>query len=224
MMTIIKMTYQTKILYGKQHIIKNTHFRVMSSEAVSKIGKKALNRIIIGIEFMVIFGLVGGLAVYLLGVPLTGDVRDLGTGIEAIDENVGTGFAIMIWWLVSTLIIAGIAILIVAKWRMLVPFKQVEKAPDIPKKTFIITFVVLGAIISFLFWLANQFLGFFGTELSSVDIAKIGVALTEGDFTTLFVGLIFALIAGTILIAVVSATTRVQKAEEDIGLPKSAQV
>jgi len=56
----------------------------MSSEAVTKAGKKALNRIIIGIEFMIIFGLAGGLAVYLLGVPLTGDVRDLGTGIEAM--------------------------------------------------------------------------------------------------------------------------------------------
>ena len=196
----------------------------MSSEAVTKAGKKALNRIIIGIEFMIIFGLAGGLAVYLLGVPLTGDVRDLGAGIEAIDENIGTGFAIMLWWLVSTLLIAGIATFIVVKWRLLVPFKDVEKTPDVPKKTFIITFIILGAIISFLFWLTNQFLGFFGTELSSVDIGKIAVSITQGDFTTLFVGLIFALIAGTIVIAVVSATTRIQKAEEDIGLPKSAQV
>ncbi len=62
----------------------------MSSEA-KKIGKKAVNRIVVGILFMIIFGLVGGLAIFMLGVPLTGDVRDLATGIEQIDENLTTG-------------------------------------------------------------------------------------------------------------------------------------
>jgi hypothetical protein len=121
---------------------------------------------------------------------------------------------------VSTLLIAGIAILVVVKLKLLVPFKSVEKEPDIPKRTFIITFIILGAIISFLFWLTNQLLGFFGTELSAVDIGRIGLALVEGDFNTLFVGLIFALIAGTIVIAVVNRTAKFQKAEEDVGLPK----
>ena len=195
----------------------------MSSEA-TKYGKRAVNRIVVGLEFMLIFGLVGGLAVFLLSVPLTGDIRDLASGIEQIDSNTVAGFGIIIWWALSTLIIASIATFIVVKWRMLIPFKNVEHAPDIPQKTFIITFLVLGAIISFLFWLTNQFLGFFGTQLSAVDIGRIGQALLAGDFTTLFVGMIFALIAGTLVIAVVNSTSKVQKAEEDIGLPKSAQV
>ncbi len=191
----------------------------MSSE-VKKVGKKAVNRIVVGILFMIVFGLVGGLAIFLLGVPLTGDVRDLATGIEFLDEDLGQALGIILWFAVSTLLIAGIAILVVVKFRLLVPFKSVEKEPDIPKRTFIITFIILGAIISFLFWLTNQFLGFFGTDLSAVDIGRIGQALVEGDFTTLFVGLIFALIAGTIVIAVVNRTAKFQKAEEDVGLPK----
>lgn len=191
----------------------------MSSEA-TKIGKKAVNRIVVGILFMIIFGLVGGLAIFLLGVPLTGDIRDLATGIEAIDDNLATGLGTILWFAVSTLLIAGIAILVVVKLKLLVPFKSVEKDVDLPKRTFIITFVILGAIISFLFWLTNQFLGFFGTELSAVDIGRIGQALVEGDFNTLFVGLIFALIAGTIVIWVVNRTAKFQKAEEDVGLPK----
>lgn len=191
----------------------------MSKEA-TKIGKKAVNRIVVGLLFMIIFGLVGGLAIFLLGVPLTGDIRDLATGIEALDENLATGLGTILWFAVSTLLIAGIAILVVVKFRLLVPFKSVETQPDIPRRTFIITFIILGAIISFLFWLTNQLLGFFGTDLSAVDIGRIGQALVEGDFNTLFVGLIFALIAGTIVIWVVNRTSKFQKAEEDVGLPK----
>ncbi len=113
----------------------------MSSE-VKKIGKKAVNRIVVGILFMIVFGLVGGLAIFLLGVPLTGDVRDLATGIEGLDEDLGQALGIILWFAVSTLIIAGIAILVVVKFRLLVPFKSVEKEPDIPKRTFIITFII----------------------------------------------------------------------------------
>lgn len=191
----------------------------MSSE-VKKLGKKAVNRIVVGIEFMIIFGLVGGLAIFLLSVPLTGDIRDLATGIEAIDTNTVAGLGIIFWFAISTIIIAGIATLIVLKFRFLLPFKSVDEEPDIPKKTFIITFIILGAIISFLFWVTNQFLGFFGTELSAVDIGKIFQAIVEGDLNTLFVGLIFALIAGTIVIAVVNRTASFQKAEEDVGIAK----
>lgn len=191
------------------------------SKEVTRIGKKALNRIVIGIEFMLIFGLVGGLAIFLLGVPLTGDVRDLATGIENIDENPLSGFGIIVWWALSTILIAGIATFIVLKFRLLLPFKKVDEVPDVPKRTFIITFIILGAIISFLFWLTNQFLGFFGTELSAVDIAKLGQAILDGDLNTLFVGLIFALIAGTIVVAVVNRTTKFQKVGSDVGLPEA---
>ena len=190
------------------------------SKEVTRIGKKAVNRIVIGIEFMIIFGLAGGLAIFLLGVPLTGDLGDLATGIDLIDENIGTGLGIIFFWALSTLIIAGIATFLVVKFRLLIPFKSVDDVPDVPKRTFIITFIILGAIISFLFFLANQALGFFGTGLSAVDIGRIFTALVEGDFTTFFVGLIFALIAGTIVVAVVNRTTRFQKASEDVGLPE----
>lgn len=190
----------------------------MSSD-VTKIGKKAVNRIVVGVLFMIIFGLVGGLAIFLLGVPLTGDIRDLATGIEAIDENIASGLGIIFWFAVSTLLIAGIATLVVMKLRFLQPFKNVDKEPDIPRRTFIVTFIILGAIISFLFWIANQLLGLFGTQLSAVDIAKIGEAIVSGDIATFAVGLIFALIAGTIVVAVVNRTSSFQKAGSDVGLP-----
>ena len=167
--------------------------------------------------FLVIFGLVGGLSAFLLGVPLSGDVQDLGTGIENL--NSFAGFGQIIWWVLSTLIIAFIAIFLVQRMGFLVPFKGVEGKPDIPKRTFIITAVILGAIISFLFWLANNVLKIFGTDLSATDIQAIFNALVEGDFMTLFVGLLFAIIVGTIVVAVANRTASIQKAEKDLGFP-----
>ena len=87
----------------------------MSSNEIKKIGERAVNRIVVGIEFMIIFGLVGGLAIYLLGVPLTGDISDLGTGIQQINTVAGLG--IILWWALSTLLIAGIATFIVLKFK-----------------------------------------------------------------------------------------------------------
>lgn len=193
----------------------------MSGE-IAKIGKRAVNRIAVGILFLIIFGITGGVAVYLLGIPLRGDIADLGTGISNI--YTAQGFGIVLWWAVSTLIIAGIAILSVTKLRALMPFKSVEEQPDIPQKTFIVTAIVLGAIISALIYITNSFLGIFRTNLSAVDISAIYQALITGDLNTLFVGLIFAMIVGTIIVAVANRTRSIQKAEEDLGLPKSAQV
>lgn len=193
----------------------------MSSE-ITKVGKRAVNRIVVGILFLIIFGITGGIAVFLLGVPLRGDVADLGTGISNI--TTAQGFGIVLWWAVSTMIIAGIAILSVTKLRALMPFRSVEHEPDIPKKTFIITAIVMGGIISILIFLANSFLQIFGTNLSSVNIMNVYDALIAGDFSTLFVGLIFAMIVGAIVVAVANKTSTIQRAEEVLGLPKSAQV
>lgn len=187
-------------------------------DEVSKNAKRAINRLVIGLLFLVIFGLVGGLSAFLLGVPLSGDVQDLGAGIENL--NTLAGFGQIIWWVASTLIIAFIAIFLVTRMGFLVPFKRVESKPDIPKRTFIITAIILGAVISFLFWLANNVLSIFGTDLSATDIEKIFNALVEGDFATLFIGLIFAIIIGTIVVFVANRTGSIQKAGEDVGIAK----
>ena len=187
-------------------------------EEVTNIGKRAVNRLVIGLLFLVIFGLVGGLSAFLLGVPLSGDVQDLGVGIENL--NTLAGFGQIVWWVASTLIIAFIAIFLVTRMGFLVPFKKVESKPDIPRRTFIITAILLGAIISFLFFLANSVLRIFGTDLSATDIQKIFDALIAGDFATLFLGLLFAIIIGTIVVAVANRTGSIQKAGEDVGIAK----
>ncbi len=191
------------------------------SDEVKTLGKRAVNRLIVGIMFLIIFGLVAGLALFLIGQPLLTDLGDLAIGIENIASLEGLGQIVL--WGISALIIAGIAIVLVAKARFLFVFGKADKPPDIPRKTFIVTFLILGAIIMFLFFLANSLLGFFGTDLSEVDIIRIVEALATGDLQTLFVGLIFAIIIGTIVVAVVNRTSTFQKATEDAGLPKKLQ-
>ena len=63
---------------------------------ITKTGKKAVNRLVVGLLFLIIFGLIGGLSIYLLGIPLTGDLQDLATGIENINSL--AGFGQIIWW------------------------------------------------------------------------------------------------------------------------------
>ncbi len=185
---------------------------------VTKTAKRAVNRLVVGLLFLIIFGLIGGLSIFLIGVPLTGDLQDLASGIENLNSL--EGFGQIIWWVVSVLVIAFVAIFLVARQGFLIPFKSVEQKPDIPKRTFFITAIILGAIIVFLFWLTNQVLRIFGQDLSATDVVVIFNALVSGDFTTLFVGLLFAIIVGTIVVFVANRTGSIQKAEGDLGLPK----
>jgi len=179
-----------------------------------------INRLVLGLIFLILFGVVGGIVVLLFSIPLTGDIADLGTGLAVLGDDPLQGFGLIIFWAFSTLIIAGIAILIAGKKRLLVPFKRVEKEADIPRNVTVVTAIVLGGIISFLLFLANRLLNIFGSDLSATDIQVIGTALIEGDFTTLFLGLIFAIIVGTIVIFVADRTRDVKGLAEKAGIDK----
>lgn len=179
-----------------------------------------VNRLVLGIIFLILFGVVGGIVALLFSLPLTGDVEDLGVGLLTLGDDPLTGFGLIIFWAFSTLIIAGIALFIAGKKKLLVPFKRVEKDADIPRNVTVVTAIVLGGIISFLLFLANRLLNIFGQDLSATDIQLIGQALLDGDFTTLFVGLIFAVIVGTIVIFVADRARDVGELTEKAGINK----
>jgi len=179
-----------------------------------------INRMVLGILFLILFGTVGGIVTLLFSIPLRGDISDLGTGFMAIGTDPLTGFGLIVYWALSTLIIAGIALVIAGKKKLLVPFKRVEKDSDIPKGVTVVTAIVLGAIISFLFFLVNRLLAIFGTDLSASDVVKIGNALLAGDFTTLFIGIIFATIVGTIFVFVADREKDVKELTEKAKIDK----
>jgi len=185
---------------------------------VAKTGKYLTNRLFLGIAFLVLYGVAGGIATWILGVQLTGNVQDLASGISNINSL--QGFGQIVWFAVSTLIIAGIAITLAKYKGYLTPFKKIEGEADIPKKVTIVTAIVLGAIISFLLWIASIVVGIFGQNLSSSDIRVIYNALVAGDMVGLFVGLIFAVLVGIIVIGVANRTRDVEKLTEDAGIDK----
>lgn len=184
-------------------------------------GERIVNRLVIGVLFLILFGIAGGLAIYLLGVPLSGDVGDLLAGLDALTTDIGTGIATIVWWVVSTLIIAGIAIILVGRMTFFLPFKKAEqRKPDIPKKITIVTAIILGATISLLFFLVNVVLGIFGTDLSAGSLEKLATAFTSGDIATIFLGIIFAIVVGVIVVGIANRTGSAQKVAETAGIDK----
>lgn len=187
----------------------------MASDLKTK-GKLAVNRLVIGLLFIIVFGLVGGVATFILGVPLRGDVQDLGL----VDFS-AQGFGIVIWFVASTLIIAGIAIFFVRRMGLFIPFKSAEKGkPDIPKKTTIVTAIALGAIISLMFFLINSVLNIFDQDLSATQITVLLNSFMEGNIVNIIMGLIFAIIVGTVVVYFASRTSTIEEVVDTAGINK----
>ena len=174
-----------------------------------------LNRLIIGFTFAFVYQIVIGIATSLLSLPLTGNIGDLISGIEKIESEQGSIF--IVWWVTSTIIITAIALLVVKYKRYLSPYKK-EKNIHIPPKITAFTAIIIGAIISFLFFLLDLTIGSLAKIDSLTDVQAIYQAATVGDFAPLTVSLTFSIIAGFIIVGVVSRTSRVSQITHEIGI------
>lgn len=175
-----------------------------------------VNRLVIGIFFVILFGIAGAIASYILGVNLSGNIQDLGTGIQYIYTL--EGWAIILWWTLSTLIIAGIALVLVKHQKFFSVYKNEKIHQDMPKKLTLVVLLAIGGFISFLLWLANIVFGLFGRSLSSTDIRTLYTSIAEGDLTGVFFGIILTIVAGTIVIFVANHSARAEKIVEDAGI------
>ena len=172
------------------------------------------NRLVLGFLFAFVYQIFVVVATSLLSLPLTGNIRDLISGIEQIDSTNGIWF--IAWWIISTVIITLIAIIIVKNKKYLYPYKQ-EKDINIPQKITAITAIIIGAVISFLFFLIDLVIGSIVKVNTPADVQAIYQAAAGGDFGPLTISLIFSIIAGFVIIGVVSKTSRVSKFTEEIG-------
>ncbi len=180
----------------------------------AEIGKKAkfaVNRLVLGLLYLLVLAVVGGVVLFIFTVPLFGDIGDLGTAIEMIDEDPLGAVGMIVFWLISIIIIAVIALAIAMNKRFLVPFKSVEAKGDIPKGVTVVMLVALGAIISLVLFIARQVVGLFGGDLSQADPLVIGQAVLDGQFDIVFVGLIFAIVVGTLVIFVADRTREIKE-------------
>jgi len=179
------------------------------------------NRLVLGFVFAFIYQIFVGVATSLLSLPLTGNIQDLISGIEQIDSGQGVWF--IAWWIISTIIITAIAILIVKNKKYIYPYKQ-EKDINIPPKITAVTAIVIGAIISFMFFLIDLVIGSVVKINTSTDVQAIYEAAANGDFGPLAISLVFSIIAGFVIVGVVSKTSRVTEITRDIDFTNISNI
>ena len=172
-----------------------------------------VNRLVLGFVFAFVYQLFVGVATSLLSLPLTGNIQDLISGIENINSEQGLWF--IVWWITSTIIITVIAILIVKNRQYLYPYKQ-EKDINIPPKITGVTALIIGTIISFLFFLVDLITGSIVKIDTSADVQVIYEAAANGDFIPLVISIIFSIMAGFVIVGVVSKTSAVTHLTRDV--------
>jgi len=171
------------------------------------------NRLVLGFVFAFVYQIFIGVATSLLSLPLTGNIQDLISGIEQIDSEQGLWF--IAWWILSTIIITAIAILIVKHKRYIYPYKQ-EKDINIPPNITAVTAIIVGAVISFMFFLIDLMIGSIVKINTSTDVQAIYEAAANGDLGPFAISIVFSIIAGFVIIGVVSKTSRVTEITRDV--------
>lgn len=180
-----------------------------------------INRLVYGFTFAFLYQIVIGIATSLLSIPLTGNIQDLISGVEQIESQHGPW--LVIWWIISTVIITAMALLIIRYKKYLSPYKG-EKDIEIPPKITVVTAIIIGASISFLFFLLDTVIGMVIEPGTKTDVSAIYQAAIIGDFAPLTVSILFSIIAGFIIVGVASKTSKVKEITKDFGLQDIANI
>ena len=179
-----------------------------------------VNRLVYGFTFAFLYQLIVAIATSFLSIPLTGNIQDLISGIEQIGQE---GYLLIAWWIISTIIITAIALLIIRYKKYLSPYKQ-EKDIDIPPRITPITAIIIGSIISFLFFLLDLIIGSIVKISSATDVQAIYIAASNGDLIPLAVSIVFSIIAGFIIVGVASKTSKFKEFTKDLDITKLAEL
>ncbi len=179
------------------------------------------NRLVYGFTFAFLYQIVIGIATSLLSIPLTGNIQDLISGVEQIESQHGPW--LVAWWILSTIIITAMALLIIRYKKYLSPYKG-EKDIEIPPKITIVTAIIIGASISFLFFLLDTVIGLVVEAGTVTDVSAIYQAALIGDFAPLTVSILFSIFAGFIIVGVASKTSKVKEITKDFGLQDIANI
>ena len=174
-----------------------------------------LNRLVYGFTFAFLYQIVIGIATSLLSLPLTGTIQDLISGVEQIDSQ--DGLWLVIWWIISTIIITVMALMIIRYKKYISPYKG-EKNIAVPPKITAITAIIIGGLISFLFFLLDSVIGLVVKAGTATDVEAIYQAALVGDFTPLVISIVFSIMAGFIIVGVASKTSKVKEITKDLGL------
>ena len=173
-----------------------------------------INRLSVGFLFAFVYQIVVGVATSILSIPLTGNISDLFLGFEKADSE---GILLISWWIISTIIITAISLIIVKNKSYFSPYRD-EKNIDIPPKISVVTAIVIGAIISFMFFLLDTIIGIFVPANTSTDVQAIYESALLGNFIPLYLSIIFSIIIGFIIVGISSKTSKVSAITDDLGV------
>ncbi len=161
-----------------------------------------INRLTVGFVFAFIYQALTGAATSLLSIPLTGTIQDLLWGLERTNQT-DSSWAI-VWWVISTILFTTIATQLVRFRRFISPYKG-EKRIYEPLTITLPTIVILGAAMSFIFFVVDLIIG---TTTNVTDISTIYMAATTGDYGPLGISILFSLVAGFVVVGVISRASR----------------
>ena len=173
-----------------------------------------INRLSIGFLFAVVYQIFVASATYLLSIPLSGNISDLFLGIKKADSE---GFLLISWWIISTVIITLISLFIVKHKHYFSVYKN-EKDIDIPPKISFLTIIVIGSIISFMFFLMDSAIGIFVPSNSTADVQAIYESALDGNFIPFYFSVLFSLLTGFIIVGVAAKTSKVSKITSEFGV------
>ena len=169
-----------------------------------------VNRLTVGLAFALIHQTITGIGTSILSIPLSGNIQDLLLGIDSLDAD--TRILVVTWWVVSTIIFTVIAAQLVRFRKYISPYKK-ESLEVFPEIT-LVNLLVLGAIMSVLFFLVDLVIGAIG---STSNIQTIYQAVVSGDLEPLVVSMIFSIAAGFVVVGVIGRATKVKEITRGVG-------
>lgn len=170
------------------------------------------NRLVVGFVFAFIYQAITGIATSLLSIPLTGTIQDLILGLENVG-HVHSTYAI-VWWVFSTILFTTIATQLVRLSRMLPPYRGKNKGTETGPKITVVSLLLLGAIMSLLFFLVDLLIG--ATSTVS-DIQTIYEAAIAGRYEPLAISILFSLVAGFAVVGIVGRASKVTELTRGVG-------
>lgn len=172
----------------------------------SRLGRTAgmvINRLVVGIIFAVTYQTVTAAASLALGMTLTGTLQDLITGLESGDRDEST--VVIVWWAASTMLFTTIAIQIVRFRKWVSPYRG-ESMNEPPKIT-IVSLLILGAMMSFLFFVVNI-----------VENAIIEVSMSvAGEYGLLAIKTVSLIAGGFVVVGIIGRARQVKRITRNVG-------
>lgn len=170
-----------------------------------------INRLVVGFVFAFIYQALTAVATSALSIPLTGTIQDLIWGLESADHTSST--LAIVWWVVSTILFTAMATQLVRFRKRISPYKG-EKNMDVPPNITIVSLIILGATMSFLFFLLDLTLG---ASSAVSDIHTIYESAVSGDYGPLAISILFSVAAGFVVVGVVGRAGKVREITRGVG-------